>query len=675
MIRACTLARHSFFLALPLLWFVWILGVPAHGQPASGVGQLAITPKYVPGMSSYETAPGTGVLVFHLFADQSGVRLVGPARIDVTNLSNHVGVFQTIEGDGEGVFVNLPVGDYEIEASALGYLTARQKVLVVTQTHTEPTEIVLERDPTAVKLELTASDLSPKARKEAKSGLSLLKAGFLADAEKDLEKAYKLAPSNSDLNFLLGYDCFQQRQYQQAATYLGTAASLSPHNGQALTLLGRADLALGNNMAAKSALEKAVLADDDNWLPHNLLADTYLLQKDYAKARDEALTAIAKGQRMGKGVAAAAQVVLGEALVGLGKRDDAIQAFNAFLTDSPQNPLASQIRALVAQLQKHAPGPAPAANGASANAETANANPASADNANPDAPRADALAAVPAPELSTRSWRPLDVDDARPTMTPGIPCPTARVMDEAGRRVKAFVQDLSRFAADEDLFHQSIDAFGVATHTETRKYDYTAIVSEPQPGAVSIAEFRSDKRSQEGYPDGMQSTGFVMLGMVFHPDMQKDFQFDCEGQTDWHGQPSWVVHFRQRPDRPNRMHSYYVGTQEFPVALKGRAFIRADQSQIVRIEADMENPVQPIQLLSEHQVVEYGAVPFPKKKTTLWLPKTAEIYIDFHKRHYYRRHSFSHYLLFSVETGEQRKEPVAKPSSEVPPTTEKTPER
>jgi len=107
------------------------------------------------------------------------------------------------------------------------------------------------------------------------------------------------------------------------------------------------------------------------------------------------------------------------------------------------------------------------------------------------------------------------------------------------------------------------------------------------------------------------------------------------------------------------MHSYSVAGQSFPVDLKGRAWINSETFQIVRIEADMAKPVPEIQLLSEHQTVEYGPVPFPKKNTTLWLPKTAEIYFDLRKHRYYRRHSFDHFMLYSVDTDEKHKEPVA----------------
>jgi hypothetical protein len=94
--------------------------------------------------------------------------------------------------------------------------------------------------------------------------------------------------------------------------------------------------------------------------------------------------------------------------------------------------------------------------------------------------------------------------------------------------------------------------------------------------------------------------------------------------------------------------------------VKGRAWITADKFQIVRIEAEMVSPMPEIQLLSEHQVVEYGPVPFQRKNTSLWLPKTAEIDFDFRKQRYYRQNSFDHPMLFAVDSDEKRKEPPSR---------------
>jgi hypothetical protein len=41
----------------------------------------------------------------------------------------------------------------------------------------------------------------------------------------------------------------------------------------------------------------------------------------------------------------------------------------------------------------------------------------------------------------------------------------------------------------------------------------------------------------------------------------------------------------------------------------------------------------------------------------LWLPKKAEIYLDYRKHRYYRSHSYDHYLLFSVDSVEKPKDP------------------
>jgi tetratricopeptide (TPR) repeat protein len=598
-------------------------------------------------ITEYRTAPGTAVIRFHIFAEKTGGRLDRPARVDLTNLANHSGLFQTIDGDAEGVFTDIAYGHYGIEVSAVGYVATHQDLEVVSALRPTLIEIVLQRDPSAVQLGLAAGALSAQARRAANHGLSRLKSGYIDEARKDLEKAYQLAPANPDLNFLLGYWHYQKKDYAEAANYLAEAARLSPQDAQALILLGRTDLAQEKYPAARSALEQAVLIDAGNWLPHNLLADTYLREKSYDKAQVEAQIAISQGQRGRANIASPAEVVLGQAFMGLGQNEQALAAFARFLKEAPQNPLAHQVQALVAELGKSGSHP-----GEPSGARETPAN------------RADPLAAVPPPQISTRAWRPPDIDESQPMMTAGVTCPTPEVIEESGKKVQEFVDDLTRFAADEDLVHQAIDAFGGSTHTETRKYDYVAMLSQSQPGEISIQELRSDKTFQGGDPDALQSTGFMGLALVFHPEMQKDFDFVCEGQSDWRGQTSWIVHFRQRHDRPNRMHSYTVQNQEFPVGLKGRAWITADKFQIVRMEADMVEPVPAIALESEHQTVEYGPVPFPKKNTTLWLPKDAEIYIDFRKRRYYRRHSLDHYLLFSVDTTEKPKVPKIKSQKE-----------
>jgi hypothetical protein len=57
---------------------------------------------------------------------------------------------------------------------------------------------------------------------------------------------------------------------------------------------------------------------------------------------------------------------------------------------------------------------------------------------------------------------------------------------------------------------------------------------------------------------------------------------------------------------------------------------------------------------------------FAKKNEELWLPQSAQLYFEFRKRRYFRRHSFDHFMLFSVDSAEKRNEPKEPSQNPVP---------
>jgi tetratricopeptide (TPR) repeat protein len=632
-------------LILPSLLACWAVATFAQGAvPTTDSGLRDRSSLYI-------TTPGTGVVVATVSSETKSALLDRQALLQLLNRSNHTATWQTtneiVQGAFEdhvsqGVFNNVEYGEYDIEVSAVGYLSERRQLQVVNSWSPIQLKFTLKRDPEAINLDVPDMVISAKARKEVKRGVSALKSNNLKEAEKQLGAAYSSDPSSSDVNFLLGYLNYQTREYERAADYLRAATNINPRNKQALTLLGRAGLQQKDYPAARWALERAVIEDADNWQPHDLLANTYLHQGNFDRARDEARVAIEKG----KGHDSPAQLVLGEALVSLGDDKAGVQALNRFLEESPLHPMAGQVRGLIAEIEEHAATPAAAALAERGPSKLAGVDP---------------LEALGAPILSANSWQPPGIDEIKLNVAAGAICPAGQLIYESGKRVQELVEDVTRFAAVEDLFHQRLDAYGLPMRTETRKFNYVASISEQRPGYLWVDEYRADKLELAGYPDQIASTGFAALALVFHPHMRDNFEMKCEGLGDWRGQPSWLVRFQQREDRPSRIQSYKVGTQIHPVNLKGRAWITAGKFQIVRVEAELISPMPEIQLLSEHQVVEYGPVPFARKNTTLWLPKSAEIYFDFRRHRYYRRHSFDHYMLFAVDSNEKRKEPQNKP--------------
>ena len=617
-------------------------------------------PNAVGGIATHLSAPNTAALIINVFSEHKGTRLDRQALLKLVNQSTQAVTWQTTE-DSRSVFSGLPYGNYKLEVSAVGYFGDHKDINVDGSLVQVENDLVLERDPSAVNLDIDDRMMPEKVRKDAKHAVSSLKSNHLKEAQKQLEQAHKLSPASPEVNFLLGYLYFQKNDFTQAATYLSRATSLDPRNRQALSLLGRTYLEREDYLAAQPVLEQAVAVDPENWLPHDLLANAYLHEKNYDRARTESEIAITKG-----GIAAApAQIVLGQALANTGHVEEGIQALNVFLQQSPHHTSVGQVRSYIASLQSYQEEAAEPKSGPSVVTPVAASNSIDSEATTRTLAHlvgVDPLKVLPETHLAPVAWKPPGIDDMKLAVAPDVTCPSDHVVTAAGEGVEELVENVARFSAIEDLFHESLDKQGYPVHTETRKYNYVASIYEPQPGFLAVDEFRTDRMTVSDYPDNIASTGFAALALVFHPHMRDTFEFSCEGLGDWHGQPAWLVHFRQRADRPNRMHSYRIGSQDHAVDLKGRAWITADKFQIVRIEAEMVQPMPDIQLLSEHQLVEYGPIPFPKKNLSLWLPKSAELYFDFRKHRYHRRHSFDHYMLFSVDTDEKRKEPGSKSS-------------
>jgi hypothetical protein len=221
------------------------------------------------------------------------------------------------------------------------------------------------------------------------------------------------------------------------------------------------------------------------------------------------------------------------------------------------------------------------------------------------------------------------------------------------------VHDIDRFTATESLTHESINKHGIASAPEKRKFEYVVSIQEVRQGHLAVAEYRNGGGAQNEFPDGIVTNGLPALVLIFHPYYAPNYEMTCEGLARSNGRLVWQVHFRQRPDKPNEIKTYQFGINgpSYSVALKGRAWISADSYQIVTMETDLVAPMPQIQLLAEHNVIEYGPVKFRGGDVTLWLPQSAEVYFDWRGRQVHRRHSFDNYMLFIVEDKQRVKSP------------------
>jgi hypothetical protein len=260
------------------------------------------------------------------------------------------------------------------------------------------------------------------------------------------------------------------------------------------------------------------------------------------------------------------------------------------------------------------------------------------------------------------NWLPADVDEEVPPVEKTSACSLDEVLQNTEKRILEFVHDVERFTATESLAHESINKHGRPSAPVMRRFDYVVSIQEIRQGHLGVTEYRDGGLALNEFPGGIVTSGLPALVLIFHPYYAPSYEMTCEGLARSNDQLAWQVHFRQRADKPNELRTYQSGVygRSYPVGLKGRAWISADTYQIVRMETDLVMPVPQIQLLAEHTAIEYGPVKFREGDVNLWLPQTAEVYFAWRGQQVHRRHSFDHYMLFTVDDKQRINTPPAR---------------
>lgn len=269
--------------------------------------------------------------------------------------------------------------------------------------------------------------------------------------------------------------------------------------------------------------------------------------------------------------------------------------------------------------------------------------------------------------ITETNWAPPDVDDERIDLDSTAGCRLDEVVRSAGNRVQELVRNVDRFTATEKIDHYKLSPMGLQTSHETRKFDYLVEIHQFGSSGLEVEEYRngsSGSASIEDFPGRIATIGLPSLALLFHPYFQAKYEFKCEGHGTWQGKPAWLIHFQLRTDLAGAMLVYNVAGRSFVVGQKGRAWIDADTSQILAMESDIMHPLPEIRLLRDHQLIEYGPVSFRNNSVQLWLPKSADWYCALSGRRYHRRHTFSQFLLFSVDDTQK----ISIPNEPVKPT-------
>lgn len=557
--------------------------------------------------------------------------------IRLTSLGDNMPLPNSPSPSGDGwVFTGLVSGnDYEVLVTANGYSPGHETVGLPNMPGASSSVIVFLR-PVDQELVFRRPSgqflLAPKAAKEIQRALQDLQSGKIASAQKHTQKAIQMAPANPYAQYVMGMTYVFSRKFAEAKPFLEKSVSIDPKEAQSLTALGTVRYRLGDDPGAIEVLTKAAQLDAKSWKAEWLLADSYLQEKKYAEARDHARQALKiDGQKAGQ-----VELLLGSALAGLNDRAGAAEAFENFAAHYPKDPNAAKAREW-AKLMREAPKP----KAASTRSQPFPLLAAGASEVN-------GMPAPPAEVPPRPDWAPLDVDAVNPFVVSNATCHLPEVLKKAGKNAEELVASLQQFSAKENF-----QAIELKHSTELQKpsesaFNYLVFVNQTSPRAFDVKEVRDVGRVQTQLPVQIADLGVPALALAFHPVIQKDLEWKCEGLGTWDDQAAWVIRFQQNPKEPNVLLWFQGPTHSLPLPLKGRAWVSERSGQVLHLDTDLVNEIKVIDLKREHFSIDYKPVVFTAHHVELWLPENVDTYIQFegHFLHYY--HHFSDFKLFWV---------------------------
>jgi hypothetical protein len=251
------------------------------------------------------------------------------------------------------------------------------------------------------------------------------------------------------------------------------------------------------------------------------------------------------------------------------------------------------------------------------------------------------------PLIVPRNWAPPDIDQSVPPVRSDASCPLEGMLAGASKRALHLVANLQKFSATDHIEHIEFGKDGKPRISRSQNADYVAQIDQGDSVPLQIEEYRL---SSTNLSPPFTDTGTAAFALIFHPQQIANFEFQCEGLTDLHGVRAWQVHFEETADPNEAFHVIRIGGSSYKLRFKGRAWIGAENQEVLRMETDLVTPIPKIDLQVEHMEIAYAPVEFKKRNLQLWLPESAALYIGYRGHRYERMHNFSHFQLFWIDT-------------------------
>ena len=278
--------------------------------------------------------------------DSTGQLLAEPAVVEL--LMNGTPCGQQTTSNGRTSFILGALGKYTAVVRAAGY-KAGQNEISVSEPVSSLLDVVLQPEDSggAVVPVQKMPLLAPKAKAALDRAILALREDRLADAEKELAQAVKLAPNDPQVLYGRGLLELKKHEWTRAENALEKVTQMQPNSARALAALGMARCNQKKYAEAIVPLEKAVQLDPaSGWQTRWSLGESYYHQGRY----DDALSVARKAESKMDGSAPQLDLLVARALTAVGQFEESAKVLRELLSRHGEGPEAETARRFLERL-------------------------------------------------------------------------------------------------------------------------------------------------------------------------------------------------------------------------------------------------------------------------------------------------------------------------------------
>jgi tetratricopeptide (TPR) repeat protein len=237
--------------------------------------------------------------------------------------------------------------------------------------------------------------------------------------------------------------------------------------------------------------------------------------------------------------------------------------------------------------------------------------------------------------------------------------PLDKVLARVQQNVERFFRQMPNTVSVEEIHEESLNRKGEVKDSLDERFRYL-LLARPERSELGLREFRTPPTTKEldsgklklGY---MRTSGFACHSLHLHPFYRTKVNLRLLGRQMIDKRRTWVMAFAQRPENAHVLTRFEAEGKSSPVLIQGVAWIDPENFQILRMHTDLLKPPPNTHLARQTTDIRYGEVSFKEVAISLWLPTEVTVTVHWKDRVFRNRHRYSDYMMFKVETEEKHK--------------------